>query len=174
MLEKEEVLNLRKKDAEREKVFLAKLEGLREEALEAASRRFAILSEKLRGLLTEKVNLQKGPLTREEVLAMAVEGLLLAQKENSLERLLSKHLAACMRRENIPLNADFLKSQFFTPADFWRVVYFLLNEDILKKSASTLPAGGVSRQEREKQITRIDGEISQLEGQLETLAGEEK
>ena len=174
MLENQSIRDERKRDEERAAAFNAKLESLRDAATTAASRRYEDLSQRLKDLLTQKEELQKAPLTREEVLLLAREALAAAQRECSLESFLSKHLQACMERKGVPLSPAFLKSEFLPPADHWKIFYCLASEDVLKKAAALLPSGGLSRQEREKQIQKIDSEISSLEAELVKMAKEEK
>lgn len=75
-----------------------------------------------------------------------------------------------MKREgHPPLTPAYLRTDFLPPAEFWRI---FITEDVLKRVADSLPSGGLSKVEREKQISKIDAEISSLEGQLEKMAKE--
>ena len=75
MLESQAVKDERKLDEEREKAFNAKVEALREAATRAAGQKYENLSERLKALLDRKMEIQRAPLTREEVFSLAREAL---------------------------------------------------------------------------------------------------
>jgi hypothetical protein len=122
---------------------------------------------KILQLQEEKQELYRAPFTKEELLKIAKEELRKKRSEWGINRGLVLHLKSCQAAGVFPFDQVALRTSVFPESQAWKLAYFCITEKDIEEAIALLPDIGVSLEEREEKIKKIDKEISRLSGLLE-------
>jgi hypothetical protein len=166
MLKQEEIRKILDGDQERKRTINTAADDLASEIKGTIQKKISQLKEKLNELLERKKEVLLLPLTKAETLSMAKEAL----KENKrlyLNEFLAKHLSDCQTQNvDAPLSPRSMMAASGRE-DYWKLGYWILQEEDLERAAETLPDIGLSFAEKNAQIQKIDKEIAAFESQIE-------
>ena len=145
------------------KAMESKVNGFREKYQE-------ILDE-IRILNDEKYKIQQSPLTKSELLQLAKSELEKKKKE-LIPNLLRKHLESCQIKKDQVFSEASIIAKLFPRNEFWKLFYYLVDEDALKSAVDSLPElGSLSKAARTQRVMEIDQKIDELKSRATTEFG---
>ncbi|WP_319405143.1 hypothetical protein [uncultured Desulfosarcina sp.] len=123
--------------------------------------------DEIRALDNEKYQVQRSPLTKGELLELA-KAELEKKKNEFIPDLLRKHLESCQVRKDLVFSDAAVIAKLFPRNEFWKLFYYLVDEETLKSVVDSLPdAGGLSKTARVNKIREIDKKIEALKSQVD-------
>jgi hypothetical protein len=156
-------------DAIRE--FEQKAQKAMENKANAFRAKFQEILDEIRALNDEKYKIQQSPLTKGELLQLA-KAELEKKKKELIPNLLRKHLESCQIKKDQVFSEVSVIAKLFPRNEFWKLFYYLVDEEALKSAVDSLPElGGLSKAARTKRIMEIDQKIDELKSQANTEFG---
>ena len=148
--------------------FEQKAKKAMENRVNAFQVQFQEVLDEIRALNDEKYKIQKSPLTKGELLKLAVSELEKKKKE-LIPDLLRKHLEACQMGKELVLSEAAVIAKLFPRNEFWKLFYYLVDAETLKSVVDSLPeVDGISNATKGKKIREIDDKIEVLMSRLDS------
>lgn len=124
------------------------------------------IREKIVNLQEEKDELLRGKISKRELSDYAKREFQKQKKDIIINKILKPHLSACQGGRLVPFSELSLKINFEDPRHIWMFAVLALNEDNIDEAITLIPDEGMSMEDREAKIKKIDKEISSLSALL--------
>lgn len=129
----------------------------------------ATVGTQIEGLVQEKNEVDRSPLTKEELLSVCKKTLREGLTEHFLNELLVSHLKDVQIRRLEFLHPSLLSTYFATDRNLQKWFFAILTEELLAKAIQSLPDIGIPAKDRERKVADLEKKISDLEAQIEKL-----
>ena len=167
MKTQDELHEIRKEDEK-------KLRGVQVRADDLATRRgdeiqkvAQKIKDKIQSLIDKKHDIFDAPYSKAHTLAQAKIVLKEKRREWFIENVLVKHLQYCQIHAGGFFADPIMRVDMGREDRLWKMLFNVITEKDLEEAAAMLPDIGMTHEEKEAEIRKIDAEIEALEGQLE-------
>ncbi|MDY6989229.1 MAG: hypothetical protein SWQ30_14355 [Thermodesulfobacteriota bacterium] len=97
----------------------------------------------------------------------AVKARARASRQDLLEKLLGPAFEEWHRRNWVPFEGPGIKLKVLQEENLWRLLFLCITDNDLESLVEKLPDIGITEEERQAEIERLDKEITKLSDQLE-------
>jgi hypothetical protein len=169
MLSHEEIEKIRRSDFDKMDKFSKTADNIATKKTSAMQENIKNLKKKYSELIDEKAELFRSPLTIAETLKLAKDALRKARRKWFFEERLVSHIKAVQMRQSLPFDPLHLRLLFdFNPDEIWKLALWIISEGDLEEAAKMLPPDvGMTSEEMNEKIKKIDKEIEGIESQIE-------
>lgn len=124
---------------------------------------------RLKQLQDERDGLYAASITKEDLSRIAKEKLQ-EQKKKQMIEFLKHHFEDCQNHRALPLSDEGISTLFYYH-DYWRMIFYLINEKDIDDAVALLPIIGLSEKDRKKKIKKMDEEKLKLIAEIEDEFG---
>jgi hypothetical protein len=167
MLDQDELNKIQSEDMKKLGKINTKADEIVAKAVDEIQRRCQILRDKIKELIDKKSVMLRSPRSKPEVLELAKEALRKNRKDLFLDGVLVSHLKDAQNQHDIALHPDSVRMGICGGRNFWKLAYCIITEEDIEEAVKALPDIGLSENERDAQVKKIDEEIANLESQVE-------